>query len=326
VPRLAVATSEQIDAIYRESFALWGAGLTFEDYRAFWNDLSRAPWAQRCLDYLVWLDDDGTLLSSMKLYRPGIRLRGRIGTAAGIGAVFTPHKQRRKGHGSAMLREVVARARDRGDLAALLFSDVGTEIYGALGFRTLPSMEAWGKIPRWPPRPPEGWSLLPMGGSDLEFVRRTHETICCSRPLGVVRDADHWAYLVERSRSFFRRLDGSDLSARFQVAFQEERFGGYLVSVASGDVWIVREVEAVDDDPASLTAILRAGAAQARARGLRQIYGWLPRRIADLAPEWRMGFRPRRRAIPMILPLDDGIDLAGLDDVDAAFIPYLDQF
>jgi len=326
VPRLAVATSEQIDAIYGESFALWGAGLTFDDYRAFWNDLSRAPWTRRCLSYLVWIGDDGTLLSSLKLYRPGIRLQGRSGTAAGIGAVFTPHAQRRNGHGSAMLREVVSRARDRGDLAALLFSDVGTELYGALGFRALPSLEAWGKIRRRSPRPPDGWSLRPMGGSDLDLVRRTHEATCRSRPIGVVRDADHWAYLVERSRSFFRRLDGSDLSARFQVAFDGERLGGYLVSVASGDVWIIREVEAVDDDPASLAAILRAGAAQARARGLRQIYGWLPRRIADLAPEWRMGFRPRRRAIPMVLPLDPGIDLVGLDDVDAAFIPYLDQF
>ena len=326
MPRLAVADTDQINAIYRESFSLWGAGLSFDDYLAFWNDLGATAWAKNSLSYLVWTDDDAAVLSSLKLYRPRLTLFGETGTAAGVGAVFTPHAHRRKGHATAMLKALVDQARERGDLAALLFSDVGTAIYGALGFRPLPSEEAWGKLPRRLPAPPDGFLLRPMMHSDLGKVREAHHAICRSRPISVLRNRDHWDYLLERSRSFFARLDGTDLSTRFQVMMHEDRFAGYLVSVASGNVWIVREVETAGDVPEVLRAVLLAGAAQARARGLRQVYGWLPTGVAEVIPEWRLSFRPRRRAIPMLLPLGGDPDLASLDSVDAAFIPYLDQF
>lgn len=326
MPRLAVADTDQINAIYRESFSLWGAGLSFDDYLAFWNDLAATAWAKSALSYLVWTDDDGKVLSSLKLYRPRLRLLGETGTATGVGAVFTPKAHRRQGHATAMLEALIEQARERRDLAALLFSDVGTAIYGALGFRALPSEEAWGKLPRRSPSPPEGFLLRPMLRSDLDEVLETHESFCRTRPIGVIRDLDHWDYLVERSRSFFSRLDGTDLSARFQVMTHEGRFAGYLVGVASGDVWIVREVETVGDDPETLRVLLLAGAAQARARGMRQVYGWLPRGVAEVIPEWRLSFRPRRRAIPMLLPLRGAPDLGSLGTVDAAFIPYLDQF
>ncbi len=326
MPRLAVADNDQINAIYRESFSLWGAGLSFDDYLAFWDDLGATAWAKNALSYLVWTDAHGAVLSSLKLYRPRLRLLGETGTATGVGAVFTPHAHRRKGHATAMLEALIEEARERGDLAALLFSDVGTAMYGALGFRALPSEEAWGKLPRRSPSPPEGFLLRPMMQSDLEDVLAAHDAVCRARPIGVLRDRDHWDYLLERSRSFFSRLDGTDLSARFQVMTRDDRFAGYLVSVASGDVWIVREVETVGDDAELLRAVLLAGAAQARARGMRQVYGWLPRRVAEVIPEWRMSFRPRRRAIPMVLPLRGAPDLGLLGTVEASFIPYLDQF
>ena len=153
MPRLAVADTDQINAIYRESFPLWGAGLSFENYLAFWEDLAATAWAKSALRYLVWTDLGEVVLSSLKLYRPRLRLLGETGTACGIGAVFTPHAHRREGHATAMLAALVAEARERGDIAALLFSDVGTAIYEALGFRALPSEEAWGKLPRRPPSP-----------------------------------------------------------------------------------------------------------------------------------------------------------------------------
>ncbi len=59
MPRLSDARSEHIDAVFRESYALWGAGLGYDDYRAFWNELSLTRWARSHLRYYVWLDDDG---------------------------------------------------------------------------------------------------------------------------------------------------------------------------------------------------------------------------------------------------------------------------
>jgi len=326
VPRLAEARSHHIDAIYRESYALWGAGLSFEDYRAFWTELSTTGWAHKNLRYLVWLDDDGSLLSSLKLYQPRVRLYDRLGTAAGIGAVFTPRALRGRGHASALIRAVLDEARKRGDIAALLFSDVGTALYRALGFLELSAEEAWGEIRRKLPDPPPGWSLTPMTPAHLDDIIRTHDLGSRERPLAILRDREYWAYLIERSRSFFARLDGSDLSSRFQVALRDGEFAGYLATVDGGDVWIVREIEAVDDDPGSFATVLAMGARQARARGRRRWYNWLPREKSASIPGLRVRFRPRRRAIPMLRRLDGGEPPSSAAAPGATFIPYLDQF
>jgi GNAT superfamily N-acetyltransferase len=327
VPRLADARSDHIDAILRESYALWGAGLGYDAYRAFWNDISDTPWAKRHLRYCVWLDDDGSLLSSLKLYRPRMRLLGTVGGVAGIGAVFTPQSRRCCGHASALIRAVLDEARSRGDIAALLFSDVGARFYSGLGFRELPAEEAWGEILRASgPRRTSEWRLRPMGEANLGDVMRSQEAACGTRPLAILRDRDYWGYLVERSRRFFERLDGSDLSTRFQVALQGDRFAGYIATVDSGDVWIVREVEAEDGEPESSAAIVRLGLAQARSRGRRRCYAWLPRETCEAIPEWSIRIRPRRRAIPMLQRLDGGGPPTELDSPEAAFIPYLDQF
>jgi GNAT superfamily N-acetyltransferase len=326
VPRLADAHSEHIDAIYRESYALWGAGLGFEEYRAFWTDLGATRWARQHLSYRVWIDEDGSLLSSLKLYRPRLRIQGRAGTAAGIGAVFTPRARRGEGHASALIRAVLDEARDRGDLAALLFSDVGTGFYRALGFRALTAEEAWGDLRRRAPDSPRGWSLAPMARAHLDDVIRTHDRASRDRPLAILRDRAYWEYLIERSRSFFRRLDGSDLSSRFQVALRHGEFVGYLAAVDSGDVWIVREVESVSGDPESFATIVRMGAVQARDRGRRRCYAWLPHDRSASVPDLRVRVRRRRRAIPMLCWLDGSDEPTGPDAFGRVFIPYLDQF
>lgn len=326
MPRLADARSEHIDTIFRESYALWGAGLGYDDYRAFWKELSETRWARVHLRYRVWLDDDGTLLSSLKLYRPQVRILRGKGRVAGLGAVFTPRSQRGRGHASALIRAVLEEARQRNDPAALLFSDVGTTFYHELGFRELPAEEAWGDLRRVDPELPRGLSLRPMVAADLADVMRSHDDSSRGRPVAIVRDRDYWEYLVERSRRFFARLDGSGLSQRFQVAVRGDEFAGFLASVDSGDVWVVREVDAVGGATKSLQSILRLGAAQARARGQRRCYAWLPRSARDSMAEWSMRFSPRRKAIPMLQPLDGGPDPGAFDSPEAAFIPYLDQF
>lgn len=326
MPRLELAQASDIDVIYRESHALWGAGLSLEDYRAFWDDLARTGWARRHLSYRVWVDDRRRLLSSLKLYRPRVRLFGRAGRVAGIGAVFTPRAYRRRGHASALIEAVVDEARARGDLAALLFTDIGTSFYRALGFTELAAEEAWGRLPG-AASPPEGvWSLRPMGPSDLETVCRAQARAARARSFAVLRDREYWRYLVERSRSFFARLDGSDLTRRFQLATLNGAFAGYLVTVDSGDIWIIREAEAADDEPSTLAAILRTGAYQARARGMRRVYGWLGREVEHLVPDWRLRFQSRRRAIPMLVALNRSTDLHALKSAERGFIPYLDQF
>lgn len=325
MPTLNVARSDQIEAVYEESHALWGAGLDFSGYHGLWEDLKRTAWGRDHLRFLVWSDGEGGILSSMKLYRPRVRILGRTSRACAIGAVFTPRVHRRQGHAAAMLVRVLEEAAAAGDGPAVLFSDIGTGYYASLGFRALPSEEAHGSLAR-APRAPAGWVLRPMLPDDLPQVAEAHDAWCATRPITVLRDLAHWRFLLERARSYFARFDGSDLSRRYRVALRDGRFAGYVVAVEGEGEWEMREAGAVGADAETLAAVLRVAAAEARGRGLRNVFGWIPRSLAALVPEWRLRHVARMRALPMIRTLDGTSLPAECFDAETAFLPYLDQF
>ncbi len=326
VPRLAVATPEQIARVFAESHSLWGAGLTLDDYRGMWEDLQDTPWGRRWFTYHVLVGEGGAVLSSLKLYRPAVSLAGDVRRATAIGAVFTPRRARREGHARALMEAVLAAARGRGDGIALLFSDIGLEYYEALGFRALPSEEASGVLARSLPQAPAGWTLRPMLPEDLDRVREVHDAWCAKRPFALLRDLDHWGFIYERARTFFDRLDGSDLSSRYRIALRDGRFAGYVIGVAGEGEWNLREAAVADGSDESLAALLRVAAAAARAEGNRRVYGWIPRELAPLVPEWRLRYQPRSRAVAMALPLASDVPPLPFESAPDAFIPYLDQF
>ena len=325
MPTLDVARPEQIEAVYEESHALWGAGLDLSGYLGLWEDLKRTAWGRERLQFLVWADDAGEILSSLKLYAPRVRLAGRTARACAIGAVFTPRSRRRLGHAAAMLGRILENAAAAGDGPAMLFSDIGTAYYASLGFRPLPAEEVHGSLAR-ALRAPAGWSLRPMAAGDLGAVAESHDAWCEGRPIAVLRDPAHWRFLIERARSFFARFDGSDLGRRYRVALRDGRFAGYVVAVEGEGEWELREAGAVDADPETLAGVLRTAAADARERGMRTVFGWIPPSQVALVPEWRLRRTARIRAIPMLRSLDGSPLPAGLSDAESAFLPYLDQF
>lgn len=323
--RLTIARDDQIDAIYRESHALWGSGLGFDDYRELWRDLARTAWGGKHTQFCVWVDGRGAVLSSLKLYRPQLRWQGRTGRVTVLGAVFTPTALRGRGHASDMVRAVIRQARERGDRLVLLFSDIGTSYYAALGFLPLPAEEDWGTLPR-NPRPPAGWTLRPLDDETLPQTYGAHLDYCMGRPFTMIRDDEHWRFLHVRSARFFERLQDERLRFRQQVGLHEGQFAGYLLTIEGRGEWNVREVGAVGGDAATMVAILRVGAAEARSSGLRGFYGWLPPEVRPSLRDWKMRSRERRQAVPMILPLEEAADLSGLAAPGAAYLPFQDQF
>jgi predicted N-acetyltransferase YhbS len=311
--------------IYRESHALWGSGLSLADYVGLWQELSDTDWGRRHSGMYVWVDDRGSLLSSVKLYQPRLRVDGRMLGVTVVGALFTPTAERGRGYASELLEAVFSKARERGDRLVLLFSDIGTDYYASRGFVTLPAEEDWGTLPRHP-RAPRGWSLRPMVHADQECVYRAHDAFCRRRSLAVIRDPGHWHYLDLRSQRFFERLGNSRVRQQRQVALAGDRFAGYLVTVEGRGEWNVREVGASGGDPAILADVLRLGAAQARKAGLRAFYGWFPPEVRDHLPDWGIRTRPRQRAVPMIRALDPAIDLSGLAAQRQPYFPFQDQF
>ncbi len=309
-----------------ESHGLWGAGVSLPDYVGMWEEMADSRWGRSWYSWRALVDDHGHVLSSLKLYRPALRLGEAEGRAAAIGAVFTPRALRRCGHAAALIRATLEEATARGDLSALLFTDIGTEYYGAFGFTALACEDTIGSIAGAAARAPRGVTLRPMTFDDLELVSRAQRVTCAGRALAILRDHDHWEFLLLRAETFFRRLDGSSLDGRFVIAMERSQPIGYFVAVSGPGEWHLREADAFDRDPATLARVLHAGAAEANARAATTVWGWIPRDVRPLLSAWRLRSQPRQRAIPMLLPFGGPAVPDRLDQVDGAFIPYLDQF
>lgn len=326
MPRVTTASRDQIEAIYRESHALWGTGLSLSDYVGLWDELAATAWARRNARFLVSVDASGRVLSSLKHYRPDIRLFGRPARATVIGAVFTPRAERGRGHGSSLVREVLATARESGDQVAMLFSDIGTIYYESLGFRALPAIDHWGALPRGGRALVGDWTLRPMRDGDSENVRLAHHRTNAHRTLAIDRDEEHWRFLSVRSESYFRRATDREIRPRALVAMHDGRFAGFLNTVESREEWSVREVGVPDGEPSALADLLTLGASAARRGGLRRFYAWLPPEAVGRLRGWKIRGGPRKRAVPMIAALDETLDLGPLFRDRTLYIPYQDQF
>jgi GNAT superfamily N-acetyltransferase len=326
VPRFVTPTAEQIRSVLRESHALWGAGLSVADYVGMWEEMADSRWGRAWYSWRALVDDEDRVLSSLKLYRPMLRLGDAAGRAAAIGAVFTPRAVRRRGLAAALIRATGDEARRRGDRSALLFTDIGTDYYRSLGFAALPCEDALGSLPDTPSTASRGVTFRSMTLDDIDAVAAAHDAACARLPVAVLRDREHWEFLLLRAATFFRRLDHSSLEHRFMIAMESSRPIGYLVAVLGPGEWNLRDAAAFDGDPGTLARVLEAGAAGARSAGATTVWGWIPRATWPLVPSWRLRSQPRLRAIPMIAALDDRRLPARLDTVDGAFIPYLDQF
>jgi len=326
VPRFVTPTAEQIRSVLRESHALWGAGLSVADYVGMWEEMADSRWGRAWYSWRALVDDQDRVLTSLKLYRPMLRLGETTGRTCAIGAVFTPRAFRRRGHAASLIRAACDEAARRGDGAALLFTDIGTAYYQALGFTSLPCEDALGSLPDPPTKASRGVTFRSMTFDDIDAVARAHDAACARLSIAILRDRDHWEFLLLRAATFFRRLDRSGLEHRFMIAMESSRPIGYLVAVLGPGEWNLRDAEAFDGDPGTLARLLESGAAEAWAAGARTVWGWIPRVVWPLVPSWRLRSQPRLRAIPMIMALAGRELPVRLDNAEAAFIPYLDQF
>lgn len=324
MPRLVIPDRSQVRSILEESFALWGAGLALSDYIGMWEELADTAWGRRWFSWRAWMDERGEIVSSLKLYRPLVRLGDETSRAAAIGAVYTPRKHRRRGHAAAMIHAVLAEAEDRKDHPGFLFTDIGVEYYAGLGFRPLACEDQLGTLPARGTASAIAFRAATQ--DDIDDMARAHERTCASRAIAILRDRAHWEFLYARAATFFRRLDGSDLARRFTVAIEGDAPLGYVVAVEGGGEWNLREAAAYDGTADTLARILRAAGSDAQAAGSSSVWGWLPRAWAKLVPEWRLKPQPRLRAIPMMRPLGLRAVPERVDHVDDALLPYLDQF
>ncbi|MBA2301094.1 MAG: GNAT family N-acetyltransferase [Acidobacteria bacterium] len=132
--RLVPADEGALDRILDESHDLWSDSLSRAAYAKYNRAQTRTPWGAHHLRRFTLLDDNGTVLSSAKRYDFRARLDGRDVGVVGVGAVFTPARQRGQGHARGIVEQIIAAAAAEGAELALLFSEIDPAYYAAMGF------------------------------------------------------------------------------------------------------------------------------------------------------------------------------------------------
>jgi predicted N-acetyltransferase YhbS len=132
--RLVPAEGRTLERILSESHDIWSDGLTREAYAKYNAAQMRTPWGARHLRRFALIDDDGEVRSSAKRYDLSVRLDGELVQAVGIGAVFTPERQRGHGYARVIVDRLTRAAADDGAAIALLFSEIDPDYYVRMGF------------------------------------------------------------------------------------------------------------------------------------------------------------------------------------------------
>lgn len=129
------ANETEIEARSRLTASVWGDRITLAQYLERERLMAEAAFARRGLRTWLLESDEGGVLASCETYRMASVLDGVAGVTHGFASVFVEPRLRGHGYGRAMIERVVARLREEGAQAAHLFSEVGTSLYGAVGFR-----------------------------------------------------------------------------------------------------------------------------------------------------------------------------------------------
>ncbi len=288
-PVLRELVADEWPGYFRGLQPLWGGGLAEEPFIAYQRRLLRS--AEAALRYRVLgLFDGAELLSAFKAYElngaPARRQR-----VLGVGAVFTPLSNRRRGHASAMLRRALQVHAEAGFDAALLFSDIGAPFYQRLGFRLLDSSECL--VP--PSSLPRLGGFRPAAPGDEALISDILAS-CRPAPKGLSLGRDGWVLRFQ-----LRRL--RELARARNVG--EPEWGIVVEGRAGRAAALVRlSRDAVDVLDAGWTS---EGARESLFGGLRDACGRCRRDLLRLWPAHQLRdlFRPvpRPTALAMVAPL-----------------------
>jgi predicted N-acetyltransferase YhbS len=269
---------EQIALAASQHHAFWGGTRSLDEHVARVREQVARSDHMR---YVGLADARGALVCSLKRYRLRLMWGEAEVEAVGIGAVFTPEAERRRGYAAELLRRLLAEASEQGAGAALLFSDIDVRYYERLGFLTLSHLSWSARRETLPTGPASLGGEADLGTSCDLFERSWAAGFVRSR-----RDVDSFAYWAWLNRTPAPRL----------LLREGEPCGYVCASANEGTLWI-DEAVTVELDAPTLWASLRQLADE---QGAARVGGWL-------RPDHAGGpfvASARSRCIPMAARLD----------------------
>lgn len=222
-------------AFLKETHRLWSAGLSFADYLEY-NDMQKhSLWGKRHLQLMGYRSSDGELKASCKLYSLTLSSRGKEYDFIGIGALYCLKAFRNQGYARGLLGEVLANATAQGS-GVILFSDIGSDFYGSLGFQDMSSLNfvvQLGKdfsggdcaIER------ADYQVSALTQCNLDYLEQHYATWLRRRPFGFLRDQYYWQYKITKEN--FLHLN-SKLAWPKLYCLTDKKESGYCIFEQGG--------------------------------------------------------------------------------------------
>jgi predicted N-acetyltransferase YhbS len=318
---LVTATGPYLDQILRETFEIWGDGLGFAQYAAFWDAQLRTSWGRGHLDRVA-LVEDGAVTSSAKRYDLSARLDGRIRRMLGIGAVFTSPGRRGRGGAKRLLDLILEAAVAEGYEYALLFSEIDPAFYEDFEFVPVPLVESRLTVARQGGAP----AVLVRAGDDRDLHNIAE--MSAARTAGVRFALDRSEEWIKYGIAKRRLLAGLGPPGRREVEFLVTEEGNqavaYLVITSENGEWFIEDCGDRDPSGARLGAMLQVMLARTPHLAAPDLGAWLPVRLRP--PQVTSIVSTPTSDVLMIRPLQDRtLPLPPLDAADVAYC-RLDHF
>ncbi|ADO74542.1 GNAT family N-acetyltransferase [Stigmatella aurantiaca] len=303
---LVLATPAQKTERDALTYPAWGPPLTPAGYAAREHRLRAHPWARAEMRTWLLCDEQGSVLSSCETFRTRSVLRAGDGTLTdgdsfAIASVFTEERLRGRGHATRMMDLLLPELQRAPDAhAALLFSDVGPQLYRRSGYREL---SAW------------NWVLSPQPGEPGEHVDRllgetdldTALSRACppERPFFLWPTAAQADWHLERERIYAEQLGRPRPEACGATVGPSTALWAMVKTGALVLLWL--DARTAQDAEALLGAARRV----AHRAGLSHVEVWEEPDTAPLLASIPGAVRePRDGSLPMLQPLRPGLLLS----------------
>jgi GNAT superfamily N-acetyltransferase len=317
---VVVADGPLLDQILGLTYEVWNEGLTERAYSQ-WNQAQiRTPWGRNHLQRIALVDDAGKLRATAKRYRYRVRLDGRAAWMTGIGAVFTPPRQRGRGYASRLIEQLVDIERGDGVLFAGLFSEIGTSFYERLGFAAVPIDEVTVRVKRKDGAP----AVLVRFGDDrdLPALVEMHRARSSSVRFALVRDRSMIHYALSKRRMLAGLGPSGLRQVEFVVAEEGASAVAYAVLSQNANGWTLEEAGDRDPSGARFGAMLQVLVAREPSAPTPLIRAWWPQAF-PIPPQITLTDKSAARDVFMVRPL---ADIAMPEKVEDVFYWHSDHF
>lgn len=297
---LAPATGTVLEHVLRDTYPVWGEGLTFDAYSRYVRGLRRTAWGESHLERVVLLDGARVLASAAR-HDLTARIDGRIRRVLGIGSVFTPRELRGRGAASALIAHLVDAANTEGHEFVLLFSDIGPVLYERLDFVPVPLEQATLTVHMKSGAP----AMLVRAGDDRDIphIAELGLTRASGARLALDRTEDYVRHAITRRRLLAGLGPPGARHIEFLVAEEGHMAVAYLVCTAYRGVWTIEEAGDRDPSGARIGAMLQVMLAREPSLAPPTITGWWPHSLTP--PQLEIAARRATDQVMMIRPLRD---------------------